>query len=343
MRTVLKNPPVGLLWNLGESKNTLRKLALGAGDPELVELADDVAGALQLCDQYTYDNNFIYFQPGNGKVKIKEPKLALAEARRKPRRPSTSSRPPRAVGASRTVGVPPESWMTRAPARARARPRPGERAPAPVSAGRRGKKSPRARRGPSSPSRTRAGPPGRSRRCRSAQSPAAILQRRFPLGVASRRIAACTRRHVSSPRRARAAPARPPRRQRRRRACRGGAAPSATPPAAASTASTHSASAGRSGVGARPASAPSSAASSAAARRARRARVRGGRGSGGSDREGKSETRGGEREGLGFSVRDARARERGAYRARAARASRRAREPARAGRRAGRGRRRRRA
>ena len=83
VRTVLKNPPVGLLWNLGESKNTLRKLALGAGDPELVELADDVAGALQLCDQYTYDNNFIYFQPGNGKVKIKEPKLALAEARRK--------------------------------------------------------------------------------------------------------------------------------------------------------------------------------------------------------------------------------------------------------------------
>lgn len=26
-----------------------------------------------MCDQYTYDNVFIYFQPGNGKVKIKEP------------------------------------------------------------------------------------------------------------------------------------------------------------------------------------------------------------------------------------------------------------------------------
>eukprot|EP00967_Tisochrysis_lutea_P069086 scaffold90715_cov39-Tisochrysis_lutea.AAC.1 len=49
----------------------------------LFELADDVAGALQLADQYTYDNNFIYFQPGNGKVKIKEPKQQLKIAQQK--------------------------------------------------------------------------------------------------------------------------------------------------------------------------------------------------------------------------------------------------------------------
>jgi len=26
-----------------------------------------------MCDQLTYDNAFVYFQPGNGKYKIKEP------------------------------------------------------------------------------------------------------------------------------------------------------------------------------------------------------------------------------------------------------------------------------
>ena len=80
VRSVLKTPPVGNLWNLGESKNTLRKLADLRDDIELFELADDVAGALQLADQFTYDNNFIYFQPGNGKVKIKEPKQQVALA-----------------------------------------------------------------------------------------------------------------------------------------------------------------------------------------------------------------------------------------------------------------------
>jgi len=73
VRSVLKTPPVANLWNLGESKNTLRKLAELRDDVELFELSDDVAGALQLADQFTYDNNFIYFQPGSGKVKIKEP------------------------------------------------------------------------------------------------------------------------------------------------------------------------------------------------------------------------------------------------------------------------------
>ena len=44
---------------------------------------DEIAGALQLADQFTYDNNFIYFQPGNGKVKTKEPKDQIAVARTK--------------------------------------------------------------------------------------------------------------------------------------------------------------------------------------------------------------------------------------------------------------------
>ncbi len=42
-----------------------------------------MAGALQLADQYTYDNNFIYYQPGNGKVKIKEPKQQVQLAKQK--------------------------------------------------------------------------------------------------------------------------------------------------------------------------------------------------------------------------------------------------------------------
>ena len=59
VRSVLKVPPVGNLWNLGDSKNTLRKLADLRDDVELFELADDVASALQLADQFTYDNNVL--------------------------------------------------------------------------------------------------------------------------------------------------------------------------------------------------------------------------------------------------------------------------------------------
>mmetsp|Transcript_5303 Transcript_5303/g.17653 ORF Transcript_5303/g.17653 Transcript_5303/m.17653 type:complete len:176 (-) Transcript_5303:252-779(-) len=83
VRSVLKVPPVGNLWNLGESKNSIRKLADLRDDVELFELADEVAGALQLADQYTYDNVFIPFQPGNGKVKIKEPKQQVKIAKQK--------------------------------------------------------------------------------------------------------------------------------------------------------------------------------------------------------------------------------------------------------------------
>lgn len=73
VRTVLKTPPVNQLWNLGESKNTLVKLAKETGDFELMEMKDELAISLQMTDQYSYDNVFIYYQPGNGKVKTKEP------------------------------------------------------------------------------------------------------------------------------------------------------------------------------------------------------------------------------------------------------------------------------
>ena len=43
------------------------------GEFGLLELKDDLAISLQICDQLTYANAFVYFQPGNGKVKIKEP------------------------------------------------------------------------------------------------------------------------------------------------------------------------------------------------------------------------------------------------------------------------------
>jgi len=70
---VLKTPPVNQLWNLGESKNTLVQLAKETGEFELMEMKDDLAISLQMTDQYVYDNNFIYYQPGNGKIKTKEP------------------------------------------------------------------------------------------------------------------------------------------------------------------------------------------------------------------------------------------------------------------------------
>lgn len=73
VRTVLKTPPVNQLWNLGESQNTIVKLAKATGEFELLEVKDDLAISLQMTDQYVYDNNFIYYQPGNGKTKVKEP------------------------------------------------------------------------------------------------------------------------------------------------------------------------------------------------------------------------------------------------------------------------------
>lgn len=73
VRTILKTPPVNSLWNLGDSKNTLVQLAKETGEFELLELKDELSISLQMCDQLTYDNAFVYFQPGNGKINIKEP------------------------------------------------------------------------------------------------------------------------------------------------------------------------------------------------------------------------------------------------------------------------------
>ena len=78
-----RRSPIAELWNLGASKNWLRAEALAAGDPELIELSEDLSSALQLTDQYVYDNNFIYFQPGNGKLKYKEPKDQVKVAQSK--------------------------------------------------------------------------------------------------------------------------------------------------------------------------------------------------------------------------------------------------------------------
>lgn len=63
VRTILKTPPVNKLWNLGDSQNVILKLAKETGNVEWFELKDDLAYNLQMCDQLTYDNVFVYFQP----------------------------------------------------------------------------------------------------------------------------------------------------------------------------------------------------------------------------------------------------------------------------------------
>jgi hypothetical protein len=73
VRTMLKNPPVNNLWNMGDGKNPLLKIAKATDEFELIDLKDELGVALQMCDQLTYDNVFVYYQPGNGKVKAKEP------------------------------------------------------------------------------------------------------------------------------------------------------------------------------------------------------------------------------------------------------------------------------
>jgi hypothetical protein len=73
VRNILKTPPVNKLWNLGDSQNIILQLAKETGNVELFETKDDVALNLQMCDQVTYANVFIYFQPGSGKINIKDP------------------------------------------------------------------------------------------------------------------------------------------------------------------------------------------------------------------------------------------------------------------------------
>ena len=63
---------------MGENQNTLTKTAKETGNFDLIEIKDELSVAIQMCDQLTYDNVFIYYQPGNGKVNIKEP-VILAE------------------------------------------------------------------------------------------------------------------------------------------------------------------------------------------------------------------------------------------------------------------------
>ena len=78
VRSVLKVGPVNLAWEQSQNKkNPIRKLAELRDDIDLLETTDEIAAALQLADQYLYSNTFIYTQPGNGKVKIKEPKQQL--------------------------------------------------------------------------------------------------------------------------------------------------------------------------------------------------------------------------------------------------------------------------
>ena len=75
VRSIWKVTPVNYAWEQSQNKkNPLRKLADLRDDIELLETAEEVAAAIQLADQYCYSNTFIYTQPGNGKVKIKEPK-----------------------------------------------------------------------------------------------------------------------------------------------------------------------------------------------------------------------------------------------------------------------------
>jgi len=80
VRQILKSPPVNKLWNLSDNQNVILQLAKESGNVELFEMKDELALSLQMCDQLTYDNAFVYFQPGSGKVNIKEPQILARKA-----------------------------------------------------------------------------------------------------------------------------------------------------------------------------------------------------------------------------------------------------------------------
>lgn len=63
-----------------QSQNTIAQLAKLNDSIEMLELKDDLALTLQLADQYTYNNAFVYYQPGNGKFSIKEPQQLARKA-----------------------------------------------------------------------------------------------------------------------------------------------------------------------------------------------------------------------------------------------------------------------
>lgn len=64
VRTILKTPPVNQLWNLGDAKNPLQLIAKATDEFGWIEVKDELSLTLQMCDQLTYDNVFVYFQPG---------------------------------------------------------------------------------------------------------------------------------------------------------------------------------------------------------------------------------------------------------------------------------------
>lgn len=64
VRSILKTPPVNQLWNLGDAKNTILQLAKATDEYELIDIKDELSLSLQMCDQLTYDNVFVYYQPG---------------------------------------------------------------------------------------------------------------------------------------------------------------------------------------------------------------------------------------------------------------------------------------
>mmetsp|Transcript_105782 Transcript_105782/g.252319 ORF Transcript_105782/g.252319 Transcript_105782/m.252319 type:complete len:176 (+) Transcript_105782:72-599(+) len=80
VRSVLKVPPVSLLWNLGLDKNPLKKLGDNLGDVQVLEAMDDISSALQTADEIAYSNVYVYGQPGEGKVKIEEPIIFVKTA-----------------------------------------------------------------------------------------------------------------------------------------------------------------------------------------------------------------------------------------------------------------------
>lgn len=82
IRTTLKIK-CGNLWNLGDAKNPVVQFAKEEGELDLLELAEELGTAFQLCDQFTYDNVFIKFQPGSGKTNIKDPTNQIQVAGKK--------------------------------------------------------------------------------------------------------------------------------------------------------------------------------------------------------------------------------------------------------------------
>jgi hypothetical protein len=67
---------------IAKSQNVVLQLAKETGNIDLFELKEELSYNLQMCDQLTYNNAFVYFQPGSGKFNINEPKqLAIAAMR----------------------------------------------------------------------------------------------------------------------------------------------------------------------------------------------------------------------------------------------------------------------